>query len=113
MKDLQNFEAVCFSNYVRVSPLKIKKILDQIKLRSYYDAVTILTFLPNRSCPLILKALNSAVSNLKVKFGLDSSLVFVKEARVNVGPVLKRFRPRAQGRAFSIKKRMSNIIILF
>lgn len=112
MKDLQDFEAVCFSNYVRVSPLKVKKILDQIKLRSYSDAVTILTFLPNRSCPLILKALNSAVSNLKGKFDVNSSLIFIKEARVNSGPIIKRFRPRAQGRAFSIKKRTSHIIIL-
>lgn len=111
MKNVLLPEAVCFSRYLRISPLKVRKVLDQIRYRSYDDSILILKFLPNRSCSLILKCLNSAVFNLRTKNNLNSSLVYVKEAVVNSGPVLKRFRPRAQGRAYSIKKRMSHIII--
>jgi large subunit ribosomal protein L22 len=110
--NFSNVEAVSFSNYLRISPLKLRRILDQIRYRSYDDSVVILKFLPNRACSFILKSLNSAVFNLRSKYKVDSSSIFVKEAVINVGPIVKRFRPRAQGRAFSIKKRMSHIIIL-
>lgn len=111
MKYNQNFEGVSYLNFLTISPLKVRRVLDQIRNRPYSDAVLILTFLPTRSSSIILKALNSAVYNLKAKFQVSSSLIYVKEVRANVGPVIKRFRPRAQGRAFSIKKRMSHIII--
>ena len=110
MKYSTNPEAVSYLNFVTISPLKVRRVLDQVRNRSYSDSVLILNFLPNRSSSIILKALNSAVYNLKSKFQVPSSLIYVKEARVNVGPVIKRFRPRAQGRAFGIKKRMSHII---
>lgn len=113
MKYTQNFDGVSYLNFLTVSPQKVRRVLDQIRNRPYSDAVLILNFFPSRSSSIILKALNSAVCNLKAKFQVSSSLVYVKEVSVNVGPVIKRFRPRAQGRAFSIKKRMSNIIIRF
>lgn len=111
MKYTQEFVGVSHLNFLTVSPLKVRRVLDQIRSRPYSEAVLILNLLPTRSSLIILKVLNSAVCNLKTKFQVSSSLVYVKEVRVNVGPIIKRFRPRAQGRAFSIKKRMSHITI--
>lgn len=105
-------EASASSNYLRISPLKLRRVLSQLTYCSYEDSIAILNFLPNRSCSLIKKCLNSAVFNLRSKNNIDFSLVYIKKAVVNVGPIIKRFRPRAQGRAFSIKKRISHIIIL-
>lgn len=106
-------EASASSNYLRISPSKVRRVLDQIKYYSYVDALAIIKFLPNRSCPLIEKCLNSAVFNLRSKYDVDSSSIYIKSAFVNSGPIIKRFRPRAQGRAYSIKKRMSHIISSF
>jgi large subunit ribosomal protein L22 len=113
MKDSKRNEAVAFSRYVRMSPYKIRRVLDFIRGRSYFDSLLILKFISNRSCSLILKALNSAVANLSKEKNLviDKKLIVVSEARVDEGTSLKRIRPRAQGRGFKIKKRMSHIII--
>lgn len=113
MSNLQNFEAVANVSFLKVSPAKIRRVLDQIKYLPYLESVMILSYLPNKSCPIILKALKSAVSNLKSKCDVEFSSIYVKEVVVNSGPVLKRFRSHAQGRAFSIKKRMSHIVIFF
>lgn len=110
MEGFDKVEAVCFSNFVRVSPIKVSKILNQIRSRPYVESAIILNLLPDRSCFPILKALNSAVCNLKNKYQVDSSKIFIKEAKVNGGPIIRRFRPRAQGRAFPIKKKMSHIV---
>lgn len=110
MKNFENFEGVAFSRYIRMSPFKIRRILDQIRGRSYNEAVLILKFMPYASCPVILKTLLSAAANAKFKFNIEDSLLIVSEARVDSGPQLKRFRPHAQGRGFPIKKRMSHLI---
>jgi large subunit ribosomal protein L22 len=113
MKKLQDWEIVSFSNYVRVSPFKIRRVLDQIRGLRCSEALLILKFMSNRSCPIVMKVLNSAVANAKFKFKIEESSLRIKEVYVNPGPILKRFRAHAQGRAFSIKKRMSHIVTLF
>nr|YP_010700334.1 ribosomal protein L22 [Flexiglena variabilis]WCH63476.1 ribosomal protein L22 [Flexiglena variabilis] len=110
MKDSKILEAKAFSRYVRISPLKVRRVLDQVRGRSYNEALLILQFLPNKSSNIILKVLQSAVSNAKKNLGFLESSIFISEARVDEGPVLKRFRPHAQGRGFPIKKSMSHII---
>ena len=105
-------EASASSNYLRISPLKLRRVLSQLTYCSYDDSIAVLNFLPNRSCSLIKKCLNSALFNLRSNNDTDFSSVYIKKAVVNAGPIIKRFRPRAQGRAFSIKKRTSHIIIL-
>nr|AEW13028.1 ribosomal protein L22 [Strombomonas acuminata] len=112
MKRSKNIEAVAFARYIRMSPFKIRRILDQVRGRYYDEALVILKFMPYKACPLILKVLESAVSNFKYQFKASTSSVIISEARVDSGPILKRFRSHAQGRGFPIKKRMSHIISL-
>lgn len=112
MKNLRLNEAVASSRFLRISPFKVRRVLDQVRGRRYIDSLVILKFMPYKSCPFILKVLNSAVSNLKVKLNSDcnESLIVISEARVDSGPFFKRICPHAQGRGFPIKKRVSHII---
>lgn len=111
MKKSEILEASAFSNYVRMSPMKIRRVLNQVRGRSYNEALLILKFLPQKSSILILKVLCSAASNARQRFNINESSLFIKEARVDAGPILKRFQPHAQGRGFPIKKYLSHIII--
>nr|YP_010700385.1 ribosomal protein L22 [Phacus arnoldii]WCH63572.1 ribosomal protein L22 [Phacus arnoldii] len=112
MKKNKDFEAQAISRYVRVSPAKIRRILNQLRGRSYEEVVIILKFMPHKVCRLIFNVIYSAVSNAKNVLGVDDfSFFYILEARVDDGPFLKRIRPHAQGRAFPIKKRMSHIVI--
>nr|YP_009541000.1 ribosomal protein L22 [Discoplastis spathirhyncha]AYQ93508.1 ribosomal protein L22 [Discoplastis spathirhyncha] len=111
MKKIVNSEAKASSRYLRVSPFKVRRILDQIRGRSYFDALIILKFMPYKACSPILKVLLSAVNNAKQLYSLNESSLFVTEARADAGPILKRFRPHAQGRGFPIKKPMCHIVI--
>lgn len=112
MEFVTPIESKCIARYVKISPLKVKRILDQIRGRSYKESLIILTFMPYKACGIILKVLRSAASNCKQVFDLEESLLFVKEARVDKAPFLKRVCPHAQGRAFPIKKHYSHIISL-
>lgn len=112
MKQIKNLEAVAYARYIRMSPFKVRRILDQIRGRSFDEVILILAFMPYKACPVILKVVLSAVANAKSQYNLDSSSFIISEARADAGPTLKRFRPHAQGRGFPIKKRMSHIISL-
>lgn len=111
MKNINKLEASAFSRYIRISPFKVRRILDQIRDRSYEEAVMILRFMPYKACSPILKTLQSAAANAKNKFNISDSSLFIAEARADSGPILKRFQPHAQGRGFPIKKQMCHIII--
>lgn len=100
------------SRYIRMSPNKIRRVLRQIQGKQYKDALTMLEFLPYVSCQPIIKILRSAVANAKHNKGVDESILRVKFAFADKGPVLKRFRSRAQGRACSILKATSHITII-
>lgn len=112
MKTKESIESVAFSRYVRISPRKIRRILNQIKGRKVDESLSILKFLPYKSVLVITKVLLSAISNLKNKIDSEKNFIVIKEARVDEGPVLKRFCPHAQGRGFPIKKRTSHISII-
>lgn len=101
------------SKYVRISPLKVRKVIDQIRNRNCNDALLILKFMPQKSCLVLSKIILSAISNAKNNWGWENKSFFILEARVDEGPFLKRFCPHAQGRAFPIKKRMSHIVSFF
>ena len=96
--------AIAHRNYVRGSASKVRRVLDQIRGRSYRDALIMLEFMPYRSTDPITKVLRSAVANAEHNLGMDPSTLVISSAWANSGPVMKRYRPRAQGRAFSIKK---------
>jgi len=101
--------------YERISSRKVKRILDAIRGRGVLEARALLQFHPSRSKIPILKTLNSAVANLKVKVGtvrVDDSDLFVKEARVDTGPTMKRWRAGFRGTADMIRRRTCHITLV-
>ena len=103
--------AKAHGNYIRGSASKVRRVLDQIRGKSYRDALIILEFMPYRSTEPITKVLRSAVANAEHNFGMDPSSLIINFASADRGPVMKRYRPRAQGRAFAIKKQTCHITI--
>ena len=99
------------AKYVRMSPRKVRRVLDQIRGRSYREALIILEFMPYRSCEPILKVLRSAAANAEHNSGYDRASLVVSQAYADQGPSLKRYRPRAQGRAYQIRKPTCHITV--
>ncbi|MEM7770915.1 MAG: 50S ribosomal protein L22 [Cyanobacteria bacterium P01_E01_bin.6] len=97
--------------YIRMSPFKVRRVLDQIRGRSYREALIILEFMPYKACEPILKVLRSAVANAEHNEGYEPSSLIVSEAFADQGPVYKRYRPRAQGRAYQIRRPTCHITI--
>ena len=88
---------------VTMSPYKVRRVLDQIRGRTYLDALLLLEFLPYRAMIPILKVVYAAGANAKNNFGLERAELYISKMR--------RFRPRAQGRAFPIRKPTCNITL--
>ena len=103
--------AQAHGRYIRGSASKVRRVLDQIRGRTYRDALIMLEFMPYRSPGPITKVLRSAVANAENNLGLDPSSLVIKTASADMGPSMKRYRPRAQGRAFAIKKQTCHISI--
>jgi len=97
--------------YLRISPRKVRLVADLIKGLSVKVAEANLLYISKRSCKPLLKLLKSAIANAEHNFGLDKSNLFVRAIRVDEGPALKRWRPRARGAAFPIRKRTSHIFL--
>jgi large subunit ribosomal protein L22 len=108
---LANGEVKAVARFIRMSPHKVRRVLDQIRGRSYREALIILEFMPYRACDPILKVLRSAVANAEHNEGYTPADLVVAQAFADQGPVLKRFRPRAQGRAYQIRKPTCHITI--
>lgn len=109
---MQKNEIRAVSKYVRMSPSKIRRVLRQIQGKKYSEALLILEFMPYASCTPIIKVLRSATANARNNFGLDEKKLIIKSAFADQGPTMKRFRPRAQGRAYRILKATSHITIV-
>jgi large subunit ribosomal protein L22 len=105
-------EARAVAKYIRVSPQKARLVVDLVRGKKIDEAKTILQFTRKYSAGVIGKVLKSAVANAKQNPNIDESILYVKDIFVDQGPSLKRWRARAQGRAASIKKRMSHITII-
>ncbi len=103
--------AQAHGRYIRGSVSKVRRVLDQIRGRTYRDALIMLEFMPYRSTGPITKVLRSAVANAEHNLGFDPSSLVITSAQADMGPVMKRYRPRAQGRAFAIKKQTCHISI--
>ncbi|HEY9850165.1 MAG TPA: 50S ribosomal protein L22 [Leptolyngbyaceae cyanobacterium] len=104
-------EVKAIARYIRMSPFKVRRVLDQIRGRSYREALIILEFMPYKACEPVLKVLRSAVANAENNAGLDPAKLMVSQAYADQGPSLKRFRPRAQGRAYQIRKPTCHITV--
>ncbi|QBQ08134.1 50S ribosomal protein L22 [Spiroplasma gladiatoris] len=105
-------EATAKLSMIRISPRKVRLVADSIRTKKISEAVAILQNQDKRSSEPVLKLLNSAVANAVNNNGMEADQLFVKTIFVNEGPTLKRFRPRAHGRAYEILKRTSHITII-
>ncbi|ALD66842.1 50S ribosomal protein L22 [Spiroplasma cantharicola] len=105
-------EAKAKLTMIRISPRKVRLVADTIRSKRISEAVAILQNQDKRSSEPVLKLLNSAVANAVNNNGMEADQLFVKTIFVNEGPTLKRFRPRAHGRAYEILKRTSHITIV-
>lgn len=109
--DLTNKNAQAVARYIRMSPNKVRRVLNQIRGKSYKEALMILEFMPYSACKPVLQVLQSAASNAQNNNGMIKSELVISKACADQGPILKRFRPRSQGRGFKIKKPMCHITI--
>lgn len=98
----------------RISPFKLRAVADQIRNKPVDEALTILAFSPKKAAPILTKLIESALSNIETSNELDWDIDELKVAQleVNEGPTLRRFQPRAQGRAFRINKRTSHVRVV-
>jgi len=107
-------EAKAHARYVRVSPKKLRRIAEQLKGKNVVEATSILKFLPSKGALYLLKAINSAASNLKEAQKPDTvneEDLLVSYIRIDEGPTFRRWRPRAMGRIAIIRKRTSHISV--
>lgn len=98
--------------YIRIAPRKVRLVVDLIRGKAVGEALAILRLTPRGASPVVEKVLKSAVANAQNNHNMDVNRLFVKEISVDPGPTLKRFHPRAQGRAYSIMKRTSHITVV-
>lgn len=99
-------------NYLRIAPRKVRLVANLVKGVDVKRAELTLNHLPRRSSGEILKLLKSAVANARHNFQLEEKNLFIKEIKVDSGPVFKRFRPRAFGRAAMIRKKTSHLSLV-
>lgn len=110
-------EAKAQARFVRVTPQKARRVVDLIRGKQAAEAVTVLQFAPQAASEPIRKLVESAIANARVKAdrasqAFDEQSLVISAAFVDEGPTLKRFRPRAQGRASQILKRTSHITVV-
>ncbi len=105
-------EAVATLKYARVGAQKARLVADLVRGKEVGQALKTLTFLNKKSAVMIKKLIESAVANADYKKTMDLDKLFVKTIYVDKGPVLKRFRPRAQGRAYGVRKQTSHINVV-
>ncbi|MFF5996307.1 MULTISPECIES: 50S ribosomal protein L22 [unclassified Lysinibacillus] len=105
-------QAKAIARTVRIAPRKVRLVVDLIRGKQVGEAVAILRHTPKAASPVVEKVLKSAVANAEHNYELDINNLVVSEVFVDEGPTLKRFRPRAQGRASAINKRTSHITVV-
>ena len=110
-------EAKAIARYLRVTPMKARRVVDLVRGKQANEALAILKFAQQGASYPVYKVLSSAVSNARGKadregLAFNEEELFVSEAYVDEGPTMKRYRPRAQGRAFEIKKRTSHVTMV-
>jgi len=100
------------AKHIRQSPYKVRRVLDLVRGLPVDEARVVLEFTDRKAAGTIIKVLDSAVANAEHNFALDAEELYVAEAYADEGPTLKRWRPRARGRATKIRKRTSHITII-
>jgi large subunit ribosomal protein L22 len=105
-------EAKAIVKYVRISPRKVRQVVDLIRGKKLNEALAILRYTPKRASEVVTKVVKSAAANAENNLQMEKDELFVTSCFVDQGPTLKRFKPRAQGRADIMRKRTSHITIM-
>lgn len=105
-------EAKSVARYVRIAPRKVRLVLDLIRGKRVGEAIAILQHTPRGASPIVEKVLKSALANAEHNYEMNVEELVVSQAMCNEGPTLKRFRPRAMGRASRINKRTSHVTLI-
>ncbi|MFB0917873.1 MAG: 50S ribosomal protein L22 [Clostridiaceae bacterium] len=108
----EKLTAKAVAKYVRMSPMKVNIVLDLIRGKNVEEALAILQYTPKDAAVVVSKVLKSAVANAENNLDMDRDALYVSECHVGAGPIIKRFQPHAQGRAFSIMKRSSHVTVI-
>jgi large subunit ribosomal protein L22 len=104
--------AFAVARFARVTPMKARRVVNLIRGLPVDDALNLMRFAPQAASEIVYKLLESAIANAESAEGLDPDTLVVTKAKVDEGPTLRRFRPRAQGRAYRINKRTSHITVV-
>lgn len=99
------------AKYVRIAPRKARLVADEVRGKSYPEAVSILQFTNKRAAKIVGDVVNSAAANAEHNAAADPDELFIREVRVDEGPTIKRYQARAMGRATMIRKRTSHITV--
>ncbi len=105
-------EAKATLKYIRISPRKVGILCDQIRGKSVKEANAILSVIPKAASEPLAKLVKSAAANAENNHQMDPEKLYVAETYATPGPIMKRFMPRAKGRAYGIKKRTSHITVV-
>ncbi|MFD0944139.1 50S ribosomal protein L22 [Savagea faecisuis] len=105
-------QAKATAQTVRIAPRKVRLVVDLIRGKKVGEAIAILQLTPRAASPVVEKLLKSAIANAEHNYEMNAEDLFVSEVFVDEGPTMKRFRPRAQGRASGINKRTSHITLV-
>lgn len=105
-------ESTATSRYLRMSPLKARRVVDMVRGKKVDEALNILALCPKKPARLIAKVVRSAVANVTAQGDTDVDTLYIKRIQVDGGPTMKRWRPRALGRATRIRKRTTHVTVV-
>ncbi len=105
-------QAKAIARTIRIAPRKVRLVVDLIRGKQVGEAIAILRHTQKSASPVVEKLLNSAIANAEHNYEMEPNNLVITQAFVDEGPTLKRFRPRAMGRASAINKRTSHITIV-
>jgi large subunit ribosomal protein L22 len=100
------------ARYIRISPLKARLVMDQIRGKNVEEALNALSFSPKKAARILKKLIGSAIANAEQNSKVDVDNLYIHRIFADEGPTLKRIRPRARGRATRIRKRTSHLTVV-
>ena len=106
-----NLQAKAIGRYIRMSPRKVRRVLNQVRGKTYKEALMLLEFMPYKACGPVWQVIYSAAANAEHNLNLNKENLIISEAFADQGPVFRRFRPRAQGQGFGMRKPTCHIVI--
>jgi large subunit ribosomal protein L22 len=105
-------EAKAITRFVRISPLKVRQVMDEVRGKPVDRALALLRYMPQKAAREVARTIKSAAANAENNFEMDPAALVVKTIFADQGPVLKRFMPRARGRADRIRKPTTHITVI-